>query len=272
MTILSPRGLLVMLAAAVVGTGVAIEAQKPQTPPAQPAAAKPADTAKPAGGFERYRSPQEANAALLAINKANPSQTALHTIATSPGGVDLVILEIGPDVGKKIRKTPAVFVVANMEGVVPVSTEAAVSLAERLPSSGSATKNRTWFILPNGNPDAATRYLRKPLVADERNASRWNDDMDDQTDEDGPDDLDGNGFITEMRVKDPAGEWIPVEGEPRLMRKADPAKGEKGIYKLLVEEIDNDGDGEYNEDPAGGANIGVTFPHLFRPWTATGGR
>ena len=96
--------------------------------------------------------------------------------------------------------------------------------------------------------------------------------MDDQADEDGPDDLDGNGFITEMRVKDPAGEWIPVEGEPRLMRKADPSKGEKGIYKLYVEGIDNDGDGDFNEDPAGGANIGITFPHLFRPWTATGGR
>jgi len=63
-----------------------------------------------------------------------------------------------------------------------------------------------------------------------------------------------------------------VEGEPRLMRKADPTKGEKGIYKLYVEGIDNDGDGDFNEDPAGGANIGITFPHLFRPFTATGGR
>jgi hypothetical protein len=272
MNIISPRGLLLLLAAAVLGTGVAIEAQKPATSPAQPAAAKPADASKPAGSFDRYRSPQEANAALAAINQANPAQTALHRIATSPGGTDLLVLEIGPDVGKQVRKTPAVLVVANMEGVVPISTEAALSLADRLSSSGGAAKNRTWFILPNGNPDAAARYLRKPLLADERNASRWNDDMDDQTDEDGPDDLDGNGVITDMRVKDPAGEWIPVEGEPRLMRKADPSKGEKGMYKLYVEGIDNDGDGEYNEDPPGGVNIGITFPHLFHPWTATGGR
>ena len=73
-------------------------------------------------------------------------------------------------------------------------------------------------------------------------------------------------------MKDPAGEWIPVDGEPRLMRKADASKGEKGIYKLYPEGIDNDGDGEYNEDPAGGTNIAITFPHLFHPWTATGGR
>jgi hypothetical protein len=272
MTTLSLRGLLVMLAAATVGAGVAIEAQKPGAPPAQPAAAKPADTQNPAGSFDRYHSPQEANAALAAINKANPAQTALYTIATSPGGIDLVVLEVGPDVGRKVRKTSAIFVVANMEGVLPISTEAALSLADRLTSPAGPAKIVTWYILPNGNPDAAARYARKPLVADERNAGKWNDDMDDQADEDGPDDLDGNAVITEMRVKDPAGEWIPVESEPRLMRKADPSKGEKGIYKLYVEGIDNDGDGEYNEDPAGGANIGITFPHLFHSWTATGGR
>ena len=260
MSIISHRGpMLAALVAAAIGTGVAIEAQKPASAPAPLVAAT-------------YHSPQEANAALVAINKANPTQTALHRIATSPGGVDLTVLEIGPEAGKKTRRVPAVFVVANLEGVRPLSTEAALSLADRLMASPVAPKNLTWFILPNGNPDAAGHYFRKPLVADERNAGKWNDDMDDQTDEDGPDDLDGNGLITDMRVKDPAGEWIPVEGEPRLMRKADPAKGEKGIYKLYTEGIDNDGDGEYNEDPPGGTNISITFPHLFHPFTATGGR
>lgn len=261
MSITSGRGwLLAVLAVAVIGAGVVIEAQKPVSPAPPPVA------------FDRYHSPQEANAALITINKANPAATALHRIATSPGGIDLTVLEIGPDVGKKIRKRPAMFVVANMEGVLPLSSEAALSLADRVLADASATKSLTWFILPNGNPDAATRYFRKPLIADERNASKWNDDMDDQVDEDGPDDLDGNGLVTEMRVKDPAGEWMSVEGEPRLMRKADPAKGEKGVYKLYSEGTDNDGDGDYNEDGPGGANIGITFPHLFHPWTATGGR
>ena len=88
--------------------------------------------------------------------------------------------------------------------------------------------------------------------------------MDDREDEDGAEDLDGNGIITMMRVKDPEGEWLPLEGEPRLMKKADPAKGEKGIFKLYPEGLDNDGDGQYNEDGPGGVNVGVNFPHLFR--------
>jgi hypothetical protein len=258
----------VFVAAALVAAGAAVRAQKPAASPPAGVAAAP----RGALSFERYHSPQEANEALVAINQANPARTALHRIATSRGGIDLTVLEIGPDAGRKTRSVPAVLVVANLEGVLPLTTEAALSLAGRLIADATATQSLTWFILPNGNPDAATRYFRKPLLSDDRNAGAWNDDMDDQTDEDGPDDLDGNGVITEMRVKDPAGEWIPVDGEPRLLRKADTAKGEKGIYKLYTEGIDNDGDGEYNEDPPGGTNIAVTFPHLFHPWTATGGR
>jgi len=189
----------------------------------------------------------------------------------SPGGNDVALLEIGTEVGKK-HTLPAVLVVANLDGVLPITTEAALSLADRLSQNAAATKNLTWYIVPNGNPDAAWRYFRQPLVADERNATKWNDDADDQADEDGPDDLDANQAVTEMRVKDPAGEWVPVEGEPRLMKKADTSKGEKGLYKLYSEGIDNDGDGEFNEDPAGGTNIAVTFPHLFHSWTAAGGR
>lgn len=222
--------------------------------------------------FDRYHSPQEVVSALGALAKANPTTSALHRIATSPGGTDVLVFEIGPEVGTKARRFPAVLVMANMDGTLPISTEAALRLATLLSAKPAATKELTYFILPNGNPDAAGRYFRKPLVADPRNGSKVNDDLDDQTDEDGPEDLNGDGVITQMRVKDPAGEWLPVEGEPRLMRQADPAKGEKGIYLLYSEGIDNDGDGEYNEDGPGGVDIGVTFPHLFKPYTATSGR
>jgi hypothetical protein len=75
-----------------------------------------------------------------------------------------------------------------------------------------------------------------------------NDDLDDQEDEDGANDLDGNGFITQMRVKDPQGTWIPVPGDPGLLKKANTQKGDKGIYKLYTEGTDDDGDGKYNED------------------------
>ena len=115
-----------------------------------------------------------------------------------------------------------------------------------------------------GNPDAYARFFMKPLWSDPGNATPFNDDTDDQTDEDGYNDLNNDGLITQMRVKAHDGTWVPVEGEPRLMRRADASKGEKGIYRLYSEGTDDDGDGQYNEDAPGGTNVNINFPHLFK--------
>ncbi len=251
--------LALSVAVALAAHGGAIRAQAP-------APAAPAGVA-----FDRYHTPQEISAALQALNKAHPAASALHKIVTSPGGRDVLAIEIGPETAAKARKLPAILVVANLEGTVPLSSEAALYLADTLFGRADATKDLTWYLVPVGSPDAAQHYVARPLVADERNASKHNDDGDEQADEDGPDDLNGDGVITEMRVKDPMGEWMPVPGDPRLMKRADPAKGEKGVYRIYAEGLDNDGDGEYNEDPAGGTNIGVTFPHLFKPFQPASG-
>jgi hypothetical protein len=144
-------------------------------------------------------------------------------------------------------------------------------LIELLLEKEECRKNTTWYILPNGNPDASSRFFKKPLFMGSGNFNPHNDDMDDRIDEDGVEDLDGNGLITQMRKKDPKGEWIPLSNEPRMMKKADWAKGEKGIYKIYSEGIDNDGDGELNEDGIGGVDISINFPHLFKFFTANGG-
>ncbi|HVP90264.1 MAG TPA: M14 family metallopeptidase [Terriglobales bacterium] len=221
--------------------------------------------------FDKYHSPAEVVSVLQAFAQADPAAVKLHKLATSPGGREVVLVEVGPEVAKTAKTVPAVFVGANFEGLVPISGEGALYLVKQLIDRPELRKDLTWYVLPCPNPDAAARFFGKPLYADPRNLHPSNDDMDDAVDEDGYEDLDGNGIITMMRVKDPAGEWMPVPGEPRLMKKADWSKGEKGVYKLYTEGIDNDGDGEYNEDGPGGVNIGVQFPHLFHPFTPESG-
>lgn len=221
--------------------------------------------------FDKYHTPEELDNALKSFNAAYPEVTRLHKIAVSPGGRQVTIIEIGPEIAKKEKSLPAVFAAADMNGTVPISSEAAIYLIKSILEKPEVRKDKTWYILPLGNPDAAVLFFKKPLVLDARNARPHNDDMDDRTDEDGVDDLDGNGIITNMRVKDPAGEWLLVPGEPRLMKKADWSKGEKGIYKLYSEGIDNDKDGDYNEDGPGGVDVGVNFPHLFKFFTKDGG-
>ena len=264
MTCLGRRNLVLVL-------GLALAALAFVDPPAMRAQAPAGANVATTFAFDRYHNPRDLAAALTSFAEANPAITALHRIGRSAGGSDLVVFEVGPEAKGKDRNLPAVFVVANLEGTVPIASEAAVFLAKQLLEKPDARKDLTWYLLASANPDGAARYFGKPAVADGRNASAHNDDMDDQADEDGPDDLDGNGLITEMRVKDPAGEWMPVEGDGRAMRRADPVKGERGIYKIYTEGIDNDGDGEFNEDGPGGTDISITFPHLFKPFTATGG-
>jgi hypothetical protein len=214
--------------------------------------------------FDRYHGPEELTAALQELARANPGFAKVHVLAKSPGGRDLALLEIGPETGKSAKSLPAVFVAADMEGTVPLSGEAALYLAKLLCGKAEMRSDRTWYILACGNPDAAAGYFAKPRRLDARNARPKNDDQDDATDEDGADDLDGDGLVTQIRVKDPEGEWIAVPGEPRLMKKADGAKGEKGVWKLYPEGLDNDGDGQFNEDGPGGVDVGTAFPHLYR--------
>lgn len=160
--------------------------------------------------FDRYRPPEERVAALKEMVAANPGITRMHNLAKSPSKRDLVVIEIGPETGKEQRLFPAIFVAADMEGTVPISGEAALDLSKLILENADLRADRIWYILPCGNPDAPARFFKKTLFRDARNASPVNDDRDELTDEDGPEELNGDGFVTQMRVRDPTGEWMPL--------------------------------------------------------------
>ncbi|HKI87739.1 MAG TPA: M14 family zinc carboxypeptidase, partial [Draconibacterium sp.] len=90
------------------------------------------------------------------------------------------------------------------------------------------------------NTPSSSRSIRIPK----------DDDNDGLFDEDPPDDLDGDGSITQMRIKDPYGNYKVDPEDSRILVRCKP--GEKGEYTLLgYEGIDNDGDGRLNEDAEG---------------------
>lgn len=212
----------------------------------------------------KYNNHEQIVSLMKELQVKNQGIIKIHNLASTPGKRDVLLYEIGSEINSQTKINPAVLVVANMEGINPLGSEAALTLAQNISGDAGKYKNLTWYILPSGNPDGAEHFFDKPLYKDPRNDLAVNDDLDEQTDEDGYNDLDGNGIITIMRVKSPEGEWIPVATDPRLMKKADPSKGEKGIYKLYSEGLDDDGDGKYNEDLPGGTNVGLNFPHLFK--------
>jgi hypothetical protein len=218
-----------------------------------------------------YRSPEAVAAALKAVAAKAPQLVKVVTVGRSVGGRDLVVLRIGAaGRGADPETRPAIFVAANPEGAYLPATEAALALVDRLVGSYASDKTvaslldrRTVWVAPLLNPDAAAAAFAPLKIERRTNGRAVDDDADGRTDEDGFEDLDGDGAITLMRVKDPEGKWIPDPKEPRLLRLADPKKGEKGVYTVYTEGIDNDGDGAYNEDPPGGVEINRNFPHDF---------
>ncbi len=137
----------------------------------------------------------------------------------------------------------------------------------------------TFYLLPLVNPDGRAEWFSN---ANTPNSARTgqkpvDNDGDGVADEDGPDDLDGDGHITQMWRPDPFGthkrdprdadRMIPVPAEP----KADGTR-EYGQWTPAGQEgVDNDGDGRVNEDGPGGYDMNRNFPTGWEPENIQGG-
>ena len=165
----------------------------------------------------------------------------------------------------------ALLVVGGTEAIQIAGSEMALRFAEQLALNygkvDSVTKllqTTTIYVIPRVSPDATEAYFEKPVKERATNYRPTDDDHDGLVDEDDVEDLNGDGVITMMRVKDPRGEWMIHPEDSRLMRKADPSKGEHGSYLLYSEGIDNDKDEQWNEDAAGGVDFNRNFPFNYQ--------
>ena len=110
----------------------------------------------------------------------------------------------------------------------------------------------THYIIPVVNVDGRAHFFEDGNTPHSNRSIRIanDDDNDGLFDEDNSDDLDGDGSICQMRIKDPFGNMKTDPEDPRLMVRVKP--GEKGEWTVLgYEGIDNDGDGRINEDGEG---------------------
>ena len=125
---------------------------------------------------------------------------------------------------------------------------------------------RTFYIMPMMSPDSRNAHMYEPnSTHSPRGGQRpVDDDRDGLVDEDKPDDLDGDGHITQMRIRDPHGRWKPHPDYPELMIPCKP--DESGQYTLLdTEGIDNDGDGKVDEDGDGYYDPNRNWPWSWQP-------
>jgi hypothetical protein len=200
------------------------------------------------------------------VAAAHPDRVRLSSIGRSLQGRDVWLVTIGRSVQEtgSAPPRPAVLVVANLEADHVVGSVVALGLIERL---AAAEGNAAWLdrcdihVVPRLNPDGAERALAAPLIDARGNLRPLDRDRDGRAGEDGPDDLDGDGVAVRMRVKDPARATLVPDKDPRILRPADLARGERPVYAEEAEGFDNDGDGLRNEDPPTGVNLNRNWPH-----------
>jgi hypothetical protein len=220
---------------------------------------------------QSYIDHQTLGSLLKKLNTDFPDITRLESIAKSPGGRDIWALTIGKG---DVDNHPGLAIVSGVDGSYMVGPELVMIFTQSLMRGSQTDSIRnlldsvTFYIFPNMNPDASEQFFSMPQYERLGNDKTTDDDRDGRTNEDPFEDLNGDGMITQVRIKDPTGEWILHPSDPRVLIRADKKKGEKGQYILISEGIDNDQDKQYNEDGPGGINFNqnLSFQYVhFKP-------
>ena len=211
---------------------------------------------------------------ISSLGRDFPALCSVRSLVKTAGGMDIMVLTIGT--GEKDSK-PGIAVLGGIEGNHLLGRELALGFARELLKGSSSPENNsllekiTFYVIPDVSPDASEQYFQGLRYERTVNARPVDDDRDFVTDEDPPEDLNNDGFITLIRVADPAGKFIISPGDDRIMVEADLSKGEIGSYHVFSEGIDNDKDGNYNEDAPGGVNFNRNLTYNYEEFGSGSG-
>ena len=222
--------------------------------------------------FNRYFTNQELENTLNEWVAAHPKLIKLDTIGNSHEGRSIWLLTVtnqqsGPD-----NEKPAVWIDANIHATEIAGTTTALNLVHALLDGYGQEDGITrlldssvYYIVPRLNPDGARlamdeipQYVRssvRPYPWEEKEEGLHSQD------------IDQDGRILEMRVKDPNGDWKVSSLDPRLMERRAPDEHGGEYYRILPEGYLEDYDG-YQIKLARthrGLDFNRNFPVEWRP-------
>jgi hypothetical protein len=196
----------------------------------------------------------------------------LYSVGKSFEGRDIWQITItNKSMGKDTDK-PAMFIEGNRHSGEVTAAESALWFAWHIltnygsdPAITKLVDTKAIYVRVKNNPDGSELYLN--TAQSNRSTVRpYDDDRDGLLDEDPPEDLDGDGFILQVRKKVEPGKGTmildPADPSGRLMKRATDGKGD---YIVSAEGVDNDGDGRTNEDGVGGLDLHRNYPENWRP-------
>ncbi|MFH1765274.1 MAG: M14 family metallopeptidase, partial [Gemmatimonadota bacterium] len=209
------------------------------------------------------------------VNSSNLA--TMESLGTTLQGREIWMVTVGNSSGAPLAGRPGILVVGNLEGDHLVGSQLALEAIRYLIANAreeavqASLNDHVFYFFPRLNPDGAEAMFARVKWDRKTNTRPFDDDNDGRIDEDGPEDLNGDGYITVMREADPSGAYMIDPDNERLMKRADPTKGETGAFTLYWEGTDEDGDGFINEDGPGGVDLNRNFQHEYPYWQADAG-
>jgi len=229
--------------------------------------------------FRHFHTYDETNFFLKKWATDYPNLVDLYSVGKSYEGRDIWQITLtNKATGRDVDK-PAMFLEGGRHAGEVTGTESALWFAWYVlsnygkdPVLTAMVDSTTLYIKPKNNPDGSELYLNTAQSL--RSTTHPNDDDGDGLlDEDPPEDIDGDGYILQVRKKVEMGKGDaiidPADKSGRLMQRVGAGKGD---YLLLSEGIDNDGDGRINEDGIGGLDLHRNYVENWRPSVELTGR
>jgi hypothetical protein len=222
----------------------------------------------------QYQDHSQISRKIEAFSRQYPDLCSVRSLVKTAGGKDIWLITIGT--GTRDSK-PGVAIVGGVDGKYLIGRELALGFAENILKNSSENDIRellskiTFYVFPDVSPDASEQFFSGLKYERSQNSRTTDEDRDFLYDEDPCEDLNKDGLISLIRIKDPAGSFIESEEDKRVMVTADISKGQTGNYLVYSEGIDNDKDGRFNEDGAGGVNFNRNLTYNYEEFGVNAG-
>ncbi len=221
--------------------------------------------------FDTYHGYDAMTAHLHALAEAYPRLCTLTSIAKTFRGRDVWFLTItNPDTGPAAEK-PGFYIDAQIHAEEHATSATALYacwyLLTRYGEDEEVTRlldRQVFYVIPRINPDGAEYALTAPYYPWCGNGRCLPGE--DRTDGLIPQDLNGDGYIVQMRVPDPKGEWKKDPEDPRILVQREPGEEGGDYYRLYPEGMIENYDGVHVQiHPQQDGNMNRNFPINWSP-------
>ena len=223
--------------------------------------------------FDRFYRYDEMTRILRAYAKEYPNLIRLESIGKSHEGRDVWLLRMTNFKSGSDAEKPALWVDANLHASEVTGSTAALYLIHSLVTGYKkdetvtrALDTRAFYIVPRVNPDGA-EWALADRPKEIRSSTRPYPYVEAAIEGlDASEDVDGDGRILQMRIKDPNGAWKVHPDHPRLMIRRDPVEIGGEYYRVLTEGFMTNYDGVTIKvnPPREGLDLNRNFPANWR--------